>query len=52
MKKIKIEVVEHSGWWGVKVCGLRHSRYRSRIAARSREAARRPGEEAQTAGTQ
>jgi hypothetical protein len=24
MKKIKIEVVEHSGWWGVKVCGLRH----------------------------
>ena len=39
MKKIKIEVVEHSGWWGVKVCGLRHSRYRSRLAARN--AARR-----------
>jgi hypothetical protein len=34
MKKIKIEVVEHSGWWRVKVCGLRHSRYRSRMAAR------------------
>jgi len=25
MKKIKIEVLEHSGWWRVKVCGLRHS---------------------------
>jgi hypothetical protein len=34
MKKIKIEVVEHSGWWQVKVCGLRHSRYRSRLSAR------------------
>jgi hypothetical protein len=39
MKRIKIEVVDHFGWWGVKVCGLRHSRYRSRVAARS--AARR-----------
>jgi hypothetical protein len=34
MKKIKIEVVEHSGWWRVKVCGLRHSRYRWRVSAR------------------
>ena len=34
MKRIKIEVVEHSGWWRVKVCGLRHSRYRSRVTAR------------------
>jgi len=32
--KIKIEVVERAGWWRVKVCGLRHSRYRSRAAAR------------------
>jgi len=32
--KIKIEVVERSGWWQVKVCGLRHSRYRSQAAAR------------------
>jgi hypothetical protein len=39
MNKIKIEGAEHSGWWGVKVCGLRHSRYRSRVAARN--AARR-----------
>jgi hypothetical protein len=31
--KIKIEVVERAGWWRVKVCGLRHSRYRSRAAA-------------------
>src|SRR5579872_2036577 len=31
---IKIEVVERAGWWQVKVCGLRHSRYRSRAAAR------------------
>jgi len=34
MRKIKIVVVEHAGWWQVKVCGLRHSRYRSRAAAR------------------
>ena len=34
MRKIKIEVVERAGWWQVKVCGLRHSRYRSRAAAR------------------
>jgi hypothetical protein len=34
IKKIKIEVVERSGWWQVKVCGLRHLRYRSRAAAR------------------
>jgi hypothetical protein len=34
MRKIKIEVVERGGWWQVKVCGLRHSRYRSRAAAR------------------
>jgi len=27
--KIQIEVVERAGWWSVKVCGLRHSRYRS-----------------------
>jgi hypothetical protein len=33
-KKIKIEVVKRSGWWQVKVCGLRHSRYHSRAAAR------------------
>jgi hypothetical protein len=32
--KIKIEVVERAGWWQVKVCGLRHSRYRSQPAAR------------------
>jgi hypothetical protein len=32
--KIKIEVVERAGWWQVKVCGLRHSRYRSQAAAR------------------
>jgi hypothetical protein len=32
--KIRIEVVEHAGWWRVKVCGLRHSRYHSRAAAR------------------
>ena len=32
--KIRIEVVERGGWWQVKVCGLRHSRYRSRAAAR------------------
>lgn len=32
--KIKIEVVDRAGWWQVKVCGLRHSRYRSRAAAR------------------
>ena len=31
---IKIEVVERAGWWQVKVCGLRHSRYRSLAAAR------------------
>jgi hypothetical protein len=31
---IKIQVVEHAGWWQVKVCGLRHSRYRSSAAAR------------------
>ena len=36
MKKIKIEVVERTGWWQVKVCGLRHSRYRSRAAHFSR----------------
>jgi hypothetical protein len=34
VKKIKIEVVERAGWWQVKVCGLRHSRYRSQAAAR------------------
>ena len=34
MKKIKIEVLERAGWWQVKVCGLRHSRYRSEAAAR------------------
>jgi hypothetical protein len=32
--KIKIEVVERAGWWQVKVCGLRHSRYRSQAAAK------------------
>jgi hypothetical protein len=32
--KIKIEVVERAGWWQVKVCGLRHSRYRSQAGAR------------------
>ena len=34
MRKIKIEVLERADWWQVKVCGLRHSRYRSRAAAR------------------
>jgi hypothetical protein len=23
--KIKIEVLQRSGWWQVRVCGLRHS---------------------------
>jgi hypothetical protein len=32
--KIRIEVIERAGWWSVKVCGLRHSRYRSQAAAR------------------
>jgi hypothetical protein len=32
--KIKIEVVEWAGWWQVKVCGLRHSRYRSQSSAK------------------
>ena len=32
--KIQIQVVERAGWWSVKVCGLRHSRYRSQGAAR------------------
>jgi len=32
--KIKIEVVERAAWWQVKVCGLRHSRYRSQPAAK------------------
>ena len=32
--KIKIEVVERAGWWQVKVCGLRHSKYRARPAAK------------------
>jgi hypothetical protein len=32
--KIKIEVVERAGWWQVKVCGLRNSRYRSQAAAK------------------
>ena len=32
--KIKLEVVKRAGWWQVKVCGLRHSRYRSQAAAR------------------
>ena len=32
--KIKIEVVERADWWQVKVCGLRHSRYRSQAAAK------------------
>jgi hypothetical protein len=31
--KIKIEVGERAGWWQLKVCGLRHSRYRSQAAA-------------------
>jgi hypothetical protein len=34
MKKITTEVVKRAGWWQVKVCGLRHSRYRSQAAAR------------------
>jgi len=34
MKKIKIEVLERAGWWQVRACGLRHSRYRSQAAAR------------------
>jgi hypothetical protein len=34
MKKIRFEVVKRAGWWQVKVCGLRHSRYRSQAAAR------------------
>jgi hypothetical protein len=33
MKKIRTEIVQHAGWWQVKVCGLRHSRYRSQAAA-------------------
>ena len=33
-RRIAIEVVERAGWWQVKVCGLRHSRYRSLAAAR------------------
>ena len=32
--RIKIEAAERSGWWHVKVCGPRHSRYRSQAAAR------------------
>jgi hypothetical protein len=32
--KIKIEVVERAGWWQVKICGLRHSRYQSQAAAK------------------
>lgn len=32
--KIRVEVIERAGWWSVKVCGLRHSRYRSQAAAR------------------
>lgn len=32
--KIQIEVVESAGWWSVKVCGLRHSKYRSQAAAK------------------
>jgi len=32
--KIRIEVVERAGWWQVKVCSLRHSRYRSQAAAK------------------
>jgi hypothetical protein len=32
--KIKIDVLKHAGWWQVKVCGLRHSRYRSEAAAK------------------
>jgi len=31
---IKIEVIERAGWSQVKVCGLRHSKYRSLAAAR------------------
>jgi hypothetical protein len=34
MKKIKIDVIERADWWQVKVCGLRHSRYRSEAAAK------------------
>jgi hypothetical protein len=34
IRKIKIEVIKRAGWWQVKVCGLRHSRYRSPAAAR------------------
>jgi hypothetical protein len=32
--KIKIEVLERAGWWQVKICGLRHSRYQSQAAAK------------------
>jgi hypothetical protein len=32
--KIKIEVLQRAGWWQVKVCGLRHARYRSKAAAK------------------
>jgi hypothetical protein len=31
--KIRIEVVERADWWQLKVCGLRHSRYRSQAGA-------------------
>ena len=43
--KIKIEVVERADWWQVKVCGLRHSRYRSQAAAK--RAAKRLAESVQ-----
>jgi hypothetical protein len=33
--RIKVELVERADWWQVKVCGLRHSRYRSQAAARN-----------------
>jgi hypothetical protein len=34
MQKIKVEIAERADWWQLKVCGLRHSRYRSRAAAK------------------
>ena len=43
--KIKIEVVERADWWQVKVCGLRHSRYRSQAVAK--RAAKRLAESVQ-----
>ena len=34
MKKIEIEVLKRAGSWQVKVCGLRHGKYRSEAAAK------------------